>query len=516
MKCLDCEGKEFKPAGNQSLHGVMTHLRSKTHQANAARRQEKLGPSDCYFPATMPAIDFNMAQAPLMVFANQRPDVSQTLESLFGAIGRSIQNEVSQKDIRTSLMEGRLQEADKQRKQQQERIDASLAALKKQNADLAGQQALVSKSLTATKVKYEELSQEIGDRVKSFEGQSKEYLENVEASWTSSETECREQLKRMEELLDRNDLRNMKKIDKIAGSVEESQKSFEELDSKLMDEIKDLKDINEGQNVMIDESEKQLNKKTKHLQDLIESQNDQIQALQSQVRESTEEAKYQQTAEAQSNEIHTLKSAMEESSDQLQSSKEIINAHSEKISNLELQLAEKMRLFTKRIEAQDENIYDLESQCQLLRDAREQHEQAMADQMEAHLQQTAKQISSMKQESAEQAWRFDKLEQVNAGQSQNIRSLVSWVKDFQKAYHERQKILDLRETARQKFERNTSGRLQTLENAKQEQQVCIEAFEGFIPSISEDLESFKTFILERSRPTTTRKSATPVNTRASV
>jgi hypothetical protein len=409
-----------------------------------------------------------MAQAPLIVFANQRPDIPQTLEILLGGIGKSIQNEVSQKEIRTSLVERRIQEAEKQHKQEQTRTDTSLAALQKQVSPNTVQQTLVSKSFDASKVKIEELLKEVGDRVKSFEKRSREYLEEVEASIASSKTEYKAEFDRMADLLDRNDLRNMKKIDKIADSVEESQKGIEDRDAQLNEEIVNLKEINEGQNVTISELERKVNGKAKHLEDMIESQNNQIQALQSQIRESIQEArKCQETAEAQSNEIRALRSTISQSSEQVKSSKEIIDSHSEKIYSLERQLKEKMESFTKRIEAQ-EIIYELESQSQLLKDARRQHEQAMTDQIEAHLQQTAKQISTMKEESVEQALRIQRLEQTNTEQSENIQSLVDWVKKFEQTRDERDKILDLRETDRLTLKRGTSEQLKKLTRVTKE------------------------------------------------
>jgi hypothetical protein len=513
VKCLDCNGKPFKPAANQSLHGVMTHIRSKAHQTNITRRQEKLGPSDCYFPTTIPAIDFNMAQPPLMVYANQRQQPPHNLTSAANVFVKALEDETHRTEIRTTLMEHRVLDIQKQIKEQQERIETSLEAFESQKVE---QQKLVSGLLASAEDKQKQLSQDVIDRVQSVEEKSKKQLQEMENRMTASQEESTTMIEDMSTKLARSDQRNYNDIQDITERVKESQETFEERTSQLSEEIKNLKDINEGQNVVIQETEIQLIEKTKQLQEMVKAQNDKIQALQSQVGESTQEAKkYQKTAESQSNEVHNLRAKIDESTDQIKASKEIINSQKKMLNDLDLRLAEKTESLTKRLEAQEESIYDLESQCQLLRDTREQHEKAMADQMEAHVRQTEKQITGIKQEYTKQAGQLKKLERANADQQKAIQSLVSWVHKFQKVHAERSNELDRREAARQKFEQNMSTQFQILDDTNKEQQDSIEAFEAVIPVILEDFTALREYAKETQRQATIKTSASPVKTRAS-
>jgi chromosome segregation ATPase len=306
--------------------------------------------------------------------------------------------------------------------------------------------------------------------------------------------------------LARSDQRNYNDIQDLTERVKESQEANEERTSQLSEEIKNLKDINEGQNIVIQETEIQLIEKTKQLQEMVKAQNDKIQALQSQVGESTQEAKkYKKTAESQSSEVHNLRAKIDESTDQIKASKEIINSQKKTLNDLDLRLAEKTKSLTKRLEAQEETIYDLESQCQMLRDTREQHEKAIANQMEAHVRQTEKQITGIKKEYTKQAGQLKKLEQ----------SLVSWVHKFQKVHAERSNELDRREADRQKFEQKMSTQFQILDDTNKEQQESIEAFEAFIPSIMEDFNGLRKYVKETQRQVTTKTFASLVRTCAS-
>ncbi len=152
-------------------------------KTNITRRQEKLGPSDCYFPTTIPAIDFNMAQPPLMVYANQRQQPPHNLTSAANVFVKALEDETHRSEIWTTLMEHRVLDIQKQTKERQERIETLLEAFESQKVE---QQKLVSDLLASAEDKQKQLSQDVIDRVQSVEEKSKKQLQEMENRMTAS------------------------------------------------------------------------------------------------------------------------------------------------------------------------------------------------------------------------------------------------------------------------------------------------------------------------------------------
>jgi hypothetical protein len=515
VKCLDCDGKTFKPTVNRKIGGVMTHLRSKTHLTNVTHRQEKLGPSECYFPSiptTIPTIDFNMPQAPLMVFANQRQESPQDLASAFSVLGRALQNDASRKDIRASFVEGRVQEMEKTNKEQQERIDASLAAIERQKVE---QQELVSDILASSEQKQQELSREVNDRINSVEEKSKDQLQNIDSRMARFEVESKGRLEQMSTLLARSDQRNINKIEDIAERVNESQESSKERHSQLSGEIRDLKEINEGQNVMIRELDSQVAEKRTCLEKMVEE----IHALKSQVVESTEGVRaIREVVNAENEKNSHLSSELAERREEMEAFGKITKVQNEKIHDLESLFegnTRDLKELMKTVEAQEESIHDLESQCQLLRDARQQDEKAMADQMAAHFQQTAKQMEDFKQQTTEQ---LKNITERQAAMFEKRSAEPAAV--FERSTTEQLKIIQQQSAWIQMFEKETSSKFRIMESFKKDQEHYKEGLEDVISGIMEDTAQVREFVQElvqdMVRPVATEPSARTVNTRASV
>ncbi|PMD50784.1 uncharacterized protein K444DRAFT_276750 [Hyaloscypha bicolor E] len=487
VKCLDCDGKTFKPTANRKIGGVMTHLRSKTHLTNVTRRQEKLGPSECYFPSiptTIPTIDFNMPQAPLMVFANQRQESPQDLASAFSVLGRALQNDASRKDIRASFVEGRVQEMEKTNKEQQERIDASLAAIERQKVE---QQELVSDILASSEQKQQELSREVNDRINSVEEKSKDQLQNIDSRMARFEVESKGRLEQMSTLLARSDQRNINKIEDIAERVNESQESSKERHSQLSGEIRDLKEINEGQNVMIRELDSQVAEKRTCLEKMVE-------------------------------EIHALKSQVVESTEGIRAIREVVNAENEKNSHLSSELAERreeMEAFGKITKVQNEKIHDLEALFEgNTRDLKELMKTVEA-QEETHFQQTAKQMEDFKQQTTEQ---LKNITERQAAMFEKRSAELAAV--FERSTTEQLKIIQQQSAWIQMFEKETSSKFRIMESFKKDQEHYKEGLEDVISGIMEDTAQVREFVQElvqdMVRPVATEPSARTVNTRASV
>jgi hypothetical protein len=487
VKCLDCDGKMFKPTTNRKLGGFMTHLRSKTHMSNVIRQQEKLGSSECYFPnipTTIPAMDFNIPHPPLMVFANQRPEPAQDLVSMFTAIGNSLQNDASRKDIRVSFVESRVREMEKINKEQQRRIDTSLAARERQKAE---ELELVAETLASFEEKQKKFAREAGDHARSAAEKSKEQLLGIEARMNASRDASKGQLEHMSTLLVRSDQRNINKIEEITKRIDKSLLRFEERQAQLSIDIRDLQDVNRGQNVIIHELDSQLAEKTKDLKKI---------------------------AETQSDKVYTLKSRVDESTEQIAAFRKIGTVQTDKTRYLESQLKENIRELNglmELVEAQDESIHDLESQCQLLRDARQQHEQEIAGHMAANFQQTAKQIEELKEQTAEQ---LKNIMEQHAAIFEKRSAELSAV--FERSITEHLAIIHQQSAWIQKLEKETSSKFLSMESFKKKQEDYREGLEGVISGIMEDAVQMREFVQEIVSSVATQPPPSSTKTQASV
>jgi hypothetical protein len=130
--CMDC-GRPFKPSANGSVSNFETHLRSKTHRNTVTERMEKLGgndfvPQNFFLPSKTMGMDFTVPPQPLTVFAHKG---QQSVESLRSQYFSALEREMYEKAIRTTLIEGRLVNAEKANKERFDQIEASLEASEK-------------------------------------------------------------------------------------------------------------------------------------------------------------------------------------------------------------------------------------------------------------------------------------------------------------------------------------------------------------------------------------------------
>jgi hypothetical protein len=232
---MDCE-RLFKPGGNNSVSNFETHLRSKTHRNSVTERMEKLGsndfgPQNFFLPGKTMGMEFTIPPQPLTVFAQKG---QQSVESLRSQYFTALEREVCEKAIRTTLVEGRLLNAEKTNKERFEQIDASLEASDKK---ITEQLEEMSEVVTSSEERCKEQVLEVKERLASSESSSKDQQDqfiDMVARVTSTEEKCNSRLDDMTRRLTRSDHRNINHLKKLQErfdvSVQESKDTIPQTD----------------------------------------------------------------------------------------------------------------------------------------------------------------------------------------------------------------------------------------------------------------------------------------------
>ena len=365
-----------------------THLRSKTHRNIVTERMEKLGsndfvPQNFFLPGKTMGMDFSIPSQPLTVFAHKG---QQSVESLRTQYLTALEREVYEKAIRTTLVEGRLLNAEKTNKERFEQIDASLEASEKK---ITEQLEEMSETVTSSEERCKEQVQEVKERLAFSESRNRDQQDqfiDMVARVTSTEEKCNSGLDDMTGRLARSDHRNIDQLEKLQErvdeSVQESKDRLQRSELELQTQFHKLTSLAKDSKLRLEESER--------------TSKEQIDQLSQQITSSELELKDRLRNSEQKLEvsIYTLKVQLEQSE---QASKEEID-----------QLLERVVASEEMLKQQEGIIDDLESKSQLYadeiqrsRETEESFRKAIADQMEAHFEQTAKRAALLEAQSAE-------------------------------------------------------------------------------------------------------------------
>jgi len=317
MKCLDCEGRKFKPSWNNAINNFETHLKGKAHRSNVTHRLEKFKDQESFFQSKMIGLDFNIPQQPTMVFAHKG---QQNLSAFRNQYLAALENDATSKEIRLTFLESRIAELAKRNNDHLEQVDATLEAAERK-----------------TTGELDCIKEQFRDQVNSSEERTKDELKCMGEKVKSSDEKCTSGLDGMTSRLARSDHRNIDQIETIGERLDESDKRSQKRSNELGQKIKDLESKNARKDGWIIDLELQLQVHTEELQ-----------------RHTDELQRQQESEEAFRKAISDQMEAHLQQTDKRM--KAIEKASEERFLGLELQSEERIKALEKKNAAQQEEI----------------------------------------------------------------------------------------------------------------------------------------------------------------
>ena len=348
--CTDCGGRPFKPGANNTVNNFETHLRSKSHRSIVINRMEKLGEHKSLFATTMGSgTDINLQKQPPAVFA-QKGDHS--LAMLRNQYLQALENDVLEKGIRQTLLEGRLHTADKKRQEQIEQLDASLESSEKKVAQTLDQ---VSVLVTASEERFEAQCRELKEKVVTCDTMSRVQVKEMLERMSGLDSKTTKTIEDITGRLARSDHRNIDQIENMTERVQKFERLSKEQAEQLSDKFKHLNTANKEELRKLSED---FFKKISKLEKVNEKQHGYITDLESQVQLYADELqRYREIHEAfRKATSDQVEAHFEQTAQQAQT---VQQESAERFAALELEMTESM----KRIEERSvEHLKSMEQQ----------------------------------------------------------------------------------------------------------------------------------------------------------
>ncbi|KAH6717073.1 hypothetical protein BKA61DRAFT_654336 [Leptodontidium sp. MPI-SDFR-AT-0119] len=458
IKCLDCDGREFRMSGNNTFNGFEAHLKGKAHKANVSKRLENPA---CQYPYQESLLssktkdfgmDFNIPQQPIAVFANKTTPTS-SVAALGAQFFAAIDADTHTKTMKLSFLEARQNNAEQKANERIEKLDASIEASNEKIQGLSGE---VTEKVEASEDRLRSEIQEINERLDSTQSRNDEQLKELETRIAETSEDCEVRLDKLFTTMAKSDHRNIENIDDLKALLRKSDEASEKQLSNLQAKIVDLEQLNTGsQRYEIETSIRELEAfdlETRHLRALMESRLD---AIDQAVRESKE---HRAALEAQIKELQT--------------------SHQE-ARTLISELQTRIDAFEQANTCKEEEFHDLEVNIQVhtediqrQRDSNLSYQKTIKDQIEAHFQHTEKSANSAQKAALKRE--EEALEREKALEERLERMFEKKIAKMEKVHEEE------RERSRKKIQR--------LEGKLKELQGDFDFSQTGVGSIIEDLE----------------------------
>ncbi|KAG4428258.1 hypothetical protein IFR05_016264, partial [Cadophora sp. M221] len=464
IKCLDCDGREFRMSGNNTFNGFEAHLKGKAHKANVSKRLENPA---CQYPycesllsskAKDFSMDFNIPQQPIAVFANKTTPTSSV--AVLGAqFFAAIDADTHTKAMKLSFLEDRQRNAEQKTNEQIEKLDANIQA---SNEKIQGLSEEVTEKVKASEDRLRSEIQEANDRLDSTESRNDEQLKGMETRISKTSEDCEVKLDKLFTTLAKSDHRNIENIDDMKALLRKSDEVSGKQLSQLQTKVMDLEQLNSGsQHDEIVTSIRDLeaaNLEIRHIRAIMETRLD---AIDQAVRESNE---HRTALEARIKELHASHQEMETLNSQLQTRIEALEQASalkyDEFHDLELNI----QMHTEDIQRQRESNLS--------------YQKSIKDQIEAHSQHTEKSANSA--EKAALKREQEALERERALEERLERMFEKKIAKMEKVHEEE------RERSRKKILR-LEGKLKDLQGDFDFSQIgvgsIIEDLEGALGSV---------------------------------